>query len=168
MKYFIAITILIIAAALGFIFIADRATQPGNETALPTFSPTPLPTSSPANFLTRTPVATPTASPHISPSASPSASPSTQTHRIRITANGFEPSELRIHRGDTVVFENTTIRPAWPASEVHPTHQILPEFNAKRSLNLGETYNFTFTKIGEFPIHDHLKPSLKGKIIVTN
>ena len=49
---------------------------------------------------------------------------------VKITDKGFEPSTLTINAGDTVKFENKSSDDAWPASNVHPTHQLYPGFDA--------------------------------------
>jgi plastocyanin len=85
---------------------------------------------------------------------------------VKITDNGFEPSTLTINAGDTVKFENDSSDDAWPASNVHPTHQLYPGFDAKKPLLAGETYSFTFTKAGSWGYHNHLEPDVQGTIVV--
>lgn len=97
----------------------------------------------------------------------PPAGASQTTHTIAMTAGGFQPANLTIKAGDTVVFENRDTRSRWPASGVHPTHLLCPGFDALGPLAPGETYSHTFTAAMECPMHDHLMPTLKGKITVT-
>lgn len=85
---------------------------------------------------------------------------------ISISEAGFEPKELRIKTGDEVIFKNTGIQDHWPASDPHPTHTILPEFDAKKPIKSGQTFQFKFNKAGIWPCHDHLNPSLRCVIIV--
>lgn len=85
---------------------------------------------------------------------------------VSLTDTGFEPSELTVVSGTTVTFVNNGQAPHWPASDVHPTHEVLPEFDAKRGLTTGETYSHTFTKVGTWSMHDHLRPSSTGTITV--
>lgn len=100
-------------------------------------------------------------------SDSSSSSPVTsETVTINVDETGFAPSEVTIVAGDTVTFVNNGQGKHWPASDVHPTHQLLPEFDAKRGLETGETYSFTFTKAGSWTMHDHLQPSSTGTITV--
>ena len=47
---------------------------------------------------------------------------------ITLTENGYEPSEVSIRKGETVTFKNTTGKLFWPASNLHPSHGIYPEF----------------------------------------
>lgn len=127
-----------------------------------------------------------------SPSPSPTPTPTpTPTPEVMIepkevvidrTKEGFQPSEAVINAGDTVKFVNLTNQLSWPASGIHPTHEFYPGsgitkcgtpeagiiFDACRGLKNGESFSFTFTFAfkGTWPFHDHLQPSLKGKIIV--
>lgn len=86
---------------------------------------------------------------------------------VEIKDGRFFPSELKIKKGDTVVWTNRDSRSAWPASAIHPTHQAYPGFDALRGLNTGETYSFTFDKVGSWKYHDHLNPSVTGAVVVT-
>lgn len=85
---------------------------------------------------------------------------------VKITDDGFEPSSLTINAGDTVEFENDSSDDSWPASNVHPTHQLYPGFDAKKPLLPGDTYSFTFTKTGSWGYHNHLEPDKQGTIVV--
>ena len=79
---------------------------------------------------------------------------------------GFAPREIAVTKGQTVRFINEGSDNMWVASDTHPTHTILPEFDSKKSLGNGENYEFTFTKIGEWNYHNHIKPNSIGTIIV--
>lgn len=92
------------------------------------------------------------------------------THDIIISKNGVSPQNLTIKAGDTVRFTNNDSDLHWPASGVHPTHQICSGFDALHGLKQGEAYSFTFEEPKECPFHGHLNPGssiLKGKITVT-
>ena len=56
---------------------------------------------------------------------------------VTITDDGFEPSTLTVSSGTTVTFENESSDDSWPASDVHPTHQLYPGFDAKKPLLAG-------------------------------
>jgi plastocyanin len=88
------------------------------------------------------------------------------TANISITANGFNPKEIKITKGTKVIFTNNDTAQHWPASGPHPAHTLYPGFDALKGLAQGETYTFTFDKVGEWPYHDHLNPSVTGKIKV--
>ena len=104
----------------------------------------------------------PTISPDLAATATPAA---TKAVVISMTDTGFSPSSVTIPVGTTVTFVNNGQASHWPASDLHPTHQILPGFDAKRGLSTGETYSYTFTKAGTWQFHDHLLPSLKGSVV---
>ena len=77
---------------------------------------------------------------------------------IRMTKNGFEPEEIEIKRGDMVTWVNEDADFRWPASNLHPTHGIYPEFDPQQPLALGDSWSFRFEKVGEWRCHDHLNP----------
>ncbi len=85
---------------------------------------------------------------------------------VEMISAGFNPTSLTVNLGDTVTFVNKDTAPHWPASNAHPTHTIYPGFDALKPLSTGESYSFTFTKIGAWNYHDHLNPSLVGTIVV--
>ena len=85
---------------------------------------------------------------------------------ISMTDTGFVPADVTIAVGDTVTFVNDAQANKWPASDVHPTHEILPDFDPGRGLATGEEYSFTFTEVGSWKYHDHLRASHGGTITV--
>lgn len=90
-----------------------------------------------------------------------------QTYTVSVTNEGFSPRELKIKKGDKVIWVNKTDRPVWPASAVHPTHQLYPAFDALRGFRQDETsYSFVFDKVGSWKYHDHLNPSVTGVVEV--
>ena len=86
---------------------------------------------------------------------------------IEMTEEGFSPKTLNIKAGDTVVFHNSDTVNHWPASAVHPTHEILPEFDALGPIKHGDSYEFTFSQKGEWKYHDHLNPTLWGVVVAS-
>jgi len=90
-----------------------------------------------------------------------------KVHEVVYNGTAFTPSTLTIKAGDTVVFRNSSSGAFWPASGPHPQHTLYPEFDAKGSVAAGNIYSFKFLKVGEWPFHDHLKPTVFGKITVT-
>ena len=79
---------------------------------------------------------------------------------------GYESKNLTIHVGDTVVFKNVDTHDHWPASNIHPTHEIYPEFDPGKPMTPGANWKFQFTKEGEWRYHDHLIPTITGTITV--
>ena len=85
---------------------------------------------------------------------------------VTFTDNGFEPSTLTVKAGDTVEFENESGDDFWPASNVHPTHELYPGFDAQKTILDGDSYEFTFDRVGRWGYHDHLNPDIQGTIVV--
>ncbi len=164
----------------GFIFLRQRQSTtltpelPQLIPQLPTEVPTPPEVFPTVPTETQTSAETPTETPISTPT------PTTQEFVVRITNTGFEPSILEVPKGAKVTFVNESSNPSWPASAVHPTHRVYPGsgiekcgtpeqeriFDACRGLGKGESWSFVFNEVGEWGYHDHLNPSLRGKIIV--
>jgi plastocyanin len=85
---------------------------------------------------------------------------------VRMEADSFSPATLTVEAGDTVTFTNESGDDKWPASDVHPTHEEYPGFDAGKAVLDGESYAFTFDRAGRWGYHDHLRPELKGSIVV--
>jgi plastocyanin len=85
---------------------------------------------------------------------------------VKMTADGFSPSTVTIQRGDYVQFTNDDTKAHWPASGPHPSHSALPSFDALKGIAPGANYRYQFMTKGTFNFHDHLNPSLFGKVIV--
>ena len=85
---------------------------------------------------------------------------------IEYRGGAFDPSTLRVLAGTRVTFVNKSAKPVWPASGVHPTHEICPGFDALQSLKQGETYAFVFEEAKDCPFHNHAAPGEKGVIEV--
>ncbi len=107
--------------------------------------------------------------------------PTTTQNIVTYTDSGYSPKTLRIKLGDVVVFQNNSARPMWPASDIHPTHQIYSgtsisehcgkpiaqeAFDACASIAPGGFWVFTFNKPGSWNYHDHLNPVATGTVIV--
>lgn len=82
------------------------------------------------------------------------------------TENGFTPKEMIVKKGDTVTFINQSGNAMWVASAVHPTHQVLPGFDQKKSVAKGGTYVYTFLKEGTWKFHNHVSPEMMGTVVV--
>lgn len=85
---------------------------------------------------------------------------------IEITSAGFSPASITVSVGTTVRFVNKDFQLHWPASGVHPTHQVCAGLDALRPVNPEESYSFKFSVAKTCPIHDHLNPVTKGSIVV--
>jgi plastocyanin len=92
--------------------------------------------------------------------ASPAA-PSHATVQVSIQNFAFVPQTITVAPGTTVVWTQKDSAPhtvtsdtgAWPASA---------------QLSTGQTFSFTFTKVGTYPYHCSVHPYMTGKVIVTS
>ncbi len=85
---------------------------------------------------------------------------------IHMSETGYNPENLEIVEGDTVVFENVGKEAHWPASNIHPTHSIYPEFDPQKPIEPGKSWSFTFARAGQWKFHDHLFPQFTGSIVM--
>ena len=86
---------------------------------------------------------------------------------ITLTENGFVPDPITVTQGTTVTFKTNRAEAFWPASDLHPTHDIYPEFDPKEPTDANKTWSFKFDKVGTWKYHDHLFPYYRGTITVT-
>lgn len=84
-----------------------------------------------------------------------------------INDEGFASATIIARKGDRIVFVNRGTSAHWPASAVHPTHEVYPELDAKAPVAPGQSWTFTATNVGEWRIHDHLNPSETATVIIT-
>lgn len=85
---------------------------------------------------------------------------------VHMVAGGFEPREVTIWKSSTICFRNEDTEARWPASAIHPTHGIYPEFDPKLPVRSGEDWCFTFDLAGIWRYHDHLFPDITGAVHV--
>jgi plastocyanin len=88
------------------------------------------------------------------------------TYTVEMTANGFVPSQLQVLAGDSLAFENSDQSDHWPASDVHPTHQLYPDLDAQRPIAPGESWTFALFRPGVWGFHDHLNPQFTAQVVV--
>ena len=89
-----------------------------------------------------------------------------QVFEIAYDGKAFSPATLDIKNGDIVVFKNNSDKNFWPASGPHPQHTGYPEFDPKKPVAAGQSWQFKFAKTGAWGFHDHLNSSAFGKITV--
>ena len=65
----------------------------------------------------------------------------------------FSPDRLDVGPGDIVAFVSESDSAMWPASNIHPTHEILSEFDAGKLVAPGGFWLFEFVDSG-FRIQD--------------
>ncbi len=80
--------------------------------------------------------------------------------------SSFSPSEVTINSGDAVAFINESDFGMWPASDPHPQHTDLPEFDSGRNLEPSGVYEFTFDEPGEWGYHNHTNSTVTGTVVV--
>jgi plastocyanin len=85
---------------------------------------------------------------------------------IVLTPSGYEPREVTIDKGTKVTFSTTRNNKHWPASNLHPTHEIYSELDPKIPLESNEQWSFVFDKTGTWGIHDHVRSYFTGIIYV--
>ncbi len=85
---------------------------------------------------------------------------------IRMIPAGFDPETVSVKKGTKVCYVNEDSEARWPASNIHPTHEIYSDFDPKTVVRSGETWCFTFTKLGIWKFHDHLFPEFVGTVNV--
>ena len=81
--------------------------------------------------------------------------------------DGYEPNMVTITKGQTVLWVNESSEFHWPTSNIHPTHRLYSKFDSLKPIAPGESWEFTFTKAGEWHFHDHLRAN-KGGIVIVN
>ena len=123
---------------------------------------------------TPTPTTSSSASPLVSAEVSIGVSvPKTVT--ITYTDSGYGTPNMTVKSGDTIKFINSSTKDMWPASAVHPTHDVYPEKGTCFSgIFTGCTvapegsFSMKFNAVGTWQYHDHRTPSKTGSITVTN
>lgn len=88
------------------------------------------------------------------------------TKTIVMKSDSFEPNNITIQKNTKIIFKNEDSVDRWPASAIHPTHGIYPEFDPKQNIKPGDSWEFVFDKVGSWKYHDHLIPSIRGEITV--
>ena len=95
--------------------------------------------------------------------------------RLLVYRSGsFSPDRLDVDPGDIVAFVNESDSARWTASNIHPTHEILLEFDAGKLVAPGGFWLFEFLDSG-FRIqdsgfrryHNHLLFSSSGLVVVS-
>lgn len=153
----IVVGLVIIVAVIFFVMRGN-----GDETVVPTATATPAATVAPVGLIQLAPTTTPQVTP--SPNAPVAAAPAGVT--VSIDDTSFTPATVTVKAGTTVTFVNNGQGTHWPASNPHPIHTGLAGLDAKKALSTGETFSFTFSKVGTFGFHDHLNTRVTGTVVV--
>lgn len=85
---------------------------------------------------------------------------------VTYTNEGFDPSIATIKQGQSVLFINKSSESLWVASNPHPSHSMYPAFDERTSIGPNGTFQFTFTQVGKWRYHNHLRSLREGTIVV--
>ena len=144
-KSLVLVVVLFAAAA----FIGGYLVRGARTDSSPTPTPTPI-----------SEVSEPTP-PGVTP-APGTPTPVPRLYTVRLTSSGPLPKTLTVHAGDAVQFRNQTGRGVWPGSDCSG-------FDARRTLQNGESYTLTFPDRKTCAYRNQLAPSdttVQGTIIV--
>lgn len=89
------------------------------------------------------------------------------THMVSIGASNFVPQLLTTYVGDKVCWVNNDSQLHWPASDPHPTHTGLSDFDPLADLLPGETFCYTFREPGAASYHDHTQAVINDVATIT-
>lgn len=111
-----------------------------------------------------------TAAPTIQPTTQQTVSPTAaQTNNsntaVTLTGSGFEPKEITVKAGTTVVWENKSGIDATVSSDNHPTHLLYPFLNLGKFAD-GSSVQVVFEKAGKYSYHNHFNASERGFVTV--
>lgn len=101
------------------------------------------------------------------PSSAATSGSAEGANNVSYTESGFQPHSITIKKGQTVTWTNKNSDDLWVASNPHPTHTDYPGFDELKGMSTGQTYSFTFTKVGNWGYHNHLNPIQMGVVVVT-
>src|SRR3989344_3689955 len=88
---------------------------------------------------------------------------------VTFSDSGVSPATVTIKSGEAITWTNSGSGAVQVASDPHPTHTDNKELsNGQSALQLapGASSTVTLTKTGNWGYHDHLNPSVKGKVSV--
>lgn len=84
---------------------------------------------------------------------------------VVLTDAGFEPQHVQVSRGTIVTFTTNRKNQFWPASNLHPSHTIYPEFDPGRPIAASSSWSFT-PREGVWGYHDHVRSYFTGTLYV--
>ena len=100
--------------------------------------------------------------------AEKSVSPTAETV-VSFDGKTFTPATVTIKKGEAIKFVNLSSVHMEVASAVHPTHEVLPDFDQGKGTSKDKNeYVFTFTKAGSWKYHNHVPFMLGGTVVVTD
>lgn len=96
----------------------------------------------------------------------PPAARQPRTYTVFYNTGVFSPTNLRVHVGDTVRFQNDGNKPTRVVSDENNGVPELPGFDSLNIIQPNGSFSFTFTKAGTFGYHDALDKGTRGTVIV--
>lgn len=88
-----------------------------------------------------------------------------QTIEVALTSAGFNPNEIKIKAGSTIIWANNSGKEATVNSDPHPTHFLWPFLNLGNFAD-GQNFSVIFEKPGVYTYHNHFDPNQKGTVTV--
>lgn len=105
--------------------------------------------------------------PATQPTHTPSVlSSTTEKTFVTYTDTGFSPNTITVKSGTTVMFINDASTSMWVASDDHPSHQKLAEFDMEKGVRRTGSFEYRFANAGIWTYHNDTNVSHKGTIIV--
>lgn len=87
---------------------------------------------------------------------------------INYLNGSFGPSSVVVKVGETVIFRNVDYTADWRVLSGTASDKVeIPEFDSKRALSFGESFEFRFTQPGTWAFHNKLTPGNWGVVVVT-
>ena len=77
----------------------------------------------------------------------------------------FVPPRVDVAAGTTIRFLNLSDVSVWPASNIHPSHAILPAFDPLGPIPPGQSWAYHFDTPGFWRYHNHLDPGEVGLVV---
>lgn len=112
---------------------------------------------------------TPILSPSPAPKPTESSVPVNGVVSVNFDGKSFTPAIVTLKVGQKVIFKNISEKESlWVASDPHPVHDAYPELDSKKAIEPGGSYEFVAGKIGSWGYHDHIQPSIVGKLIISS
>lgn len=90
------------------------------------------------------------------------------TITVIMNEDDYVPGTITVQKGATIRFKNLTSVPRWPASNLHPSHLLYPEFDPTTPVMPNASWDFIAEKVGTWGYHDHLAPYITGDLIITD
>ena len=94
---------------------------------------------------------------------------SVPTAKMDISQSGFTPQTLIVKPGTEVTWTNSDGQPHKVAADPYPADNSIPGFDSTQLLQKGDSYSFSFQKVGTYHVHDESDPlKLNATITVEN